>query len=372
MRIDTFRNITFSCVAQCLVVLCLFVACSKSEQPANALSDVPIRIGVEGWAPMSNSRATIFEAADDILNEEIGGGNLTMHAYLCETGSIFIGGSRAWYFNSTWRFYNGQTNDFIEYYWPQNNTVDFFAYMPYKDSGRRKSITVGDYVPGTGLNISCQMQSTTSDGVDATDDLYDHQGQETIFAYTTNQSKADPTVDLKFVHPFAAVKFKLKQAHRNLTIDWIRFDNIYLNGSTTLNTNTVNSEDISWTPSGSAETFAIPVDKTIPDEINYNGEIGVEYLVMPQVFDKGTSVDTDDATITIQYTWDNGLTPSDTTDDTKQFTRTIKTSEITEWEAGKKYTYILDLGDNKEEILFKVIVQPWETIGGDNNIIDVE
>ena len=74
--------------------------------------------------------------------------------------------------------------------------------------------------------------------------------------------------------------------------------------------------------------------------------------------------------LTVNYTWDDGL-DTDVTNDTKQFSRSITTTGVTEWIAGKKYTYILDLGDNKEEILFKVIVEPWDVEGYDH-IIDVQ
>ena len=77
-----------------------------------------------------------------------------------------------------------------------------------------------------------------------------------------------------------------------------------------------------------------------------------------------------DVTITINYTWDDG-TDQDEDNDTKEFTRSITTNSITSWIAGNKYTYILDLGDNKEEILFKVKVEPWVS-GGDKNEIDIE
>ena len=37
----------------------------------------------------------------------------------------------------------------------------------------------------------------------------------------------------------------------------------------------------------------------------------------------------------------------------------IVTSEIPAWQPGMVYTYTLNLGDNKEEILFKATVEPW-------------
>lgn len=366
-------QIVGSAMAQCMVALCLLVACTGTDiiVPTEIeLSELPIRIDVDGWKPMTETRATIFESESDILDDAKGGGNLTMYAYLRETGQTFIGGSRSWYFVDQdkgvvygWRFYDTHSNRFIEYYWPQKDAVDFFAYMPWDGSGKQKHITVGQYMPGTGLSLTCQMQQP--------ENLEDTDGQETIIAYTTDQSKTTGEVNMHFVHPFSAVSFELKQAHRDLTINWIRFNNVYLAGSTTLNATTGDETVVPWTPSGEKVTFQIPVGKVIPGQINFGAEIGGPYLVMPQSLT--------DATITINYHWDNadlgdeddiipGDEDTDPTNDIYQITRSINA----EWKAGYKYRYVLNLGDNKEEILFKVVVEPWKSTGGDNNIIDVE
>ena len=368
----TIRRVARICIFALLPAL---LGCGDQDVLENnlQLSDREIELGVDGWRPMTESRATIFEDEDDFLNDDEtgkGGGNFTMHAYLRETGATYIGGSRAWYFvpdgetTGNWRFYDQVNNRFIQYYWPQNNTVDFFAYMPWKGSGRQKVIEVRNYTPGAGLTVNCEMQQPIT--IDDTD------GQETIIAYTSNKSKADKSVNMHFVHPFSAVYFKLKQAHRNLKINWFRFDNVYLNGTSSMNSSTDGSTVVAWTPKGTPGTFTIPVAKTIPDDINFGGDIGGPYMVMPQVFDHNATPANpdDDVMLTVNYTWDDGL-DTDVTNDTKQFSRSITTTGVTEWIAGKKYTYILDLGDNNEEILFKVIVEPWDVEGYDH-IIDVQ
>ncbi len=381
----TIRRVARICIFALLPVL---LGCGDQDVLENnlQLSDREIELGVDGWRPMTESRATIFEDEDDFLNDDEtgkGGGNFTMHAYLRETGATYIGGSRAWYFvpdgetEGNWRFYDQVNNRFIQYYWPQNNTVDFFAYMPWKGGNRQKTIEVGNYVSGTGLTVNCEMPNEVS--------LEDEVGQETIIAYTTNKSKADKKVNMHFVHPFSAVYFKLKQAHRNLTINWIRFNDVYLTGSTTLNATTDNNTQISWTGTDATSTFTIPVEKTIPDDINFGAKIGGPYLVMPQSFGKGTDSTDDDITITINYTWVNAKAKDDEItgdedynsldpDDEKnknniyQITRPLSGN----WLAGNKYTYVLNLGDNEAEILFKVLVEPWDVTGDDNNIFDVE
>ena len=245
-----YPSISLGVKALAFALLILVTACSGQETPDVGkedklqLSDQEITLGVDGWKPMTSSRATIFENLNDVQNDAPdgkGGGYLTLHAYLRETGYHFIPGSCAWYFvpdnaeEGSWRFWDTVKEDFFSYYWPQSGAVDFFAYMPYSGSNK-KNITVGSYTPGTGLNITCEMKQPTS--------LEDPMGQETIFAYTTNKSKADRNVGMHFVHPFAAVSFKLQQAHRDLTINWIRFNNVYLKGTATLNGTTDNSTTI--------------------------------------------------------------------------------------------------------------------------------
>lgn len=380
MKFASNIMVTRSRIMQCIAIMCLCVACSELDAPippAITDSDQPIILDVEGWKPMTSTRAHIFENLNDILDDHgpKGGGNMTVHAYLRSNAYHFIPGSRAWYFvpdNETigsWRFYDTPQNTFFNYYWPQEGSVDFFAYMPWSGSERMKNIAVGNYTSGHGLDLTCNMPSTTSDNDDNTDDLTDPKGQETIFAYTTEKSKADGNVNFHFVHPFSAIYFELKQAHRDLTINWIRFNNLYLTGSTTLNTTTNNDTQIMWAPTGNTNTFTIPVNKKIPDEINFGSEIGGPYLVMPQ--------DLTNVTITINYYWDNakdtddqidGDENTDSNDNIYQITRSITTSTVSKWIAGRKYTYVLNLGDNKEEILFQVKVDPWDKIEYENEI----
>lgn len=348
-----------------LLTLFTFAVQSCSEE---IISDDANQISFETSVQdnVNFTRATIFENQNDILNDAAdgkGGGNLTMYAYISNEEAVRFK-SRAWYFNNVWRFYDASSNKFYNHYWP-NESMDFFAYMPWDGSGRLKNIEVGNHVAGTGLTIKCNMQSTTADQNDETDDLLDPRGQETIIAYTPNKHKE--LVELHFVHPFAAVSFELKQAHRNLTINWIRFNNVYLTGTTTLNATTDNSTQISWTGTGSTSSFTIPVGKTIPTDINFGAKIGGPYLVMPQSFNKDPDSTDDDITITINYTWDDA-TDTNTSNDTYEITRSL----TGEWLAGNKYNYVLNLGDNEAEILFKVLVEPWQVTGGDNNIFDVE
>lgn len=338
-------------ITNTLLAALLMLGCNEELTPEDSCQ-ICFETSVQDHT--SISRATIFENQNDILNDAAdgkGGGNLTMHAYVSNTGTERFK-SRAWYFNNVWRFYDASSNKFYNHYWP-NYSMDFFAYMPWDGSGKQNMITVGEHTSSTdqnpGLNIICNIPEQIN--------LEDTEGQETIIAYTPNKHKE--TVNLHFVHPFAAVSFELKQAHRNLTINSIRFNNVYRTGTTTLNAPTESNTQISWTGTGSRSTFTIPVGKTIPTDINFGAKIGGPYLVMPQ--------DLAGATITINYTWDDAM-DTNTSNDTNEITRSL----TRKWLAGNKYKYVLNLGDNEAEILFKVEVEPWQVTGGDNNIFDVE
>ena len=358
----------------CIVVVGWLMACkTPGDAPVVELSDTPIRMDIEGWntiATNAPTRATIFDSEDDFLNDDPtakGGGNLTLHAYFKDDGKTFIDGTRAWYFvpdgqtTGRWRFYDEP--NFIEYYWPQTGKLDFLAYMPYKNSGRPTNMTLGNYDKATGLTINCDVHQP--------DNFEDTTGQETILAYTTNKGKEDGTVNFHFVHPFTAVKFKLKQAHRGLRINFFRFEHIYTTGTALLDGDTNSETTIRWTQTSDETTYCIPVEKTIPDDgINFGGDVGCYYLVMPQSLDKGTNATDDDVLLTINYTWDDGM-DTDPTNDTKEFSTSLAQGSVKEWLSGQKYTYLLDLGDNKEEILFKVLVEPW-IVTGEKNIIDIE
>ena len=123
--------------AVAFVLLMLVTACGAQEDPdvekeedKLQLSDQEITLGVDGWKPMTQSRASIFEGEDDIKKEDKGGGNLTLYAYL-EDGTTFIGGARAKYFsqNTSWEFYDGQ--NLINYYWPDPNLHHRKSHHPY-------------------------------------------------------------------------------------------------------------------------------------------------------------------------------------------------------------------------------------------------
>ena len=228
-----------------------------------------------------------------------------------------------------WRFYDRSTKDWKNYYFPIEGTVDFFASVP------QDYVTVDTRTnPPTFTAVMPQFDDQT-DGV-----------KEFMYAYTPAVSKETTEVPLMFEHPFAAIKFVVGQAHRDLTIRTMVFMNMYHTG-----TCSIAMENDRYIPEWKLTDRAdrsITVNKIIPGDINFGGPVGNTYIVLPQSLKN--------MTFQITYHWyDND---NDASDDEHQ----VEMSMINlheEWEAGRIYTYSLDLGNSAEEILFNVDVEPW-------------
>ena len=100
-----YHPIPCRATALAFALLMLVASCGGQDEPVAEgdelqLSDKEIMLGIDGWKPIAESRATIFENKEDFLKDERdsekGGGSFTAYAYLRETGQVFIGGSRVW------------------------------------------------------------------------------------------------------------------------------------------------------------------------------------------------------------------------------------------------------------------------------------
>ncbi len=339
-----------------------FLGCSKENlvDEGNVV-DTQIQFAVDKIEGLTQSRASIFEGNSSIIDESIGGGNFTVQAYVDGTNSKYID-ARVWYFADAtqWRFRQG--NDIYHAYWLKNNDLNFFTYMPWDLSvAGTDYVTINNYSDLAGPSFTCNIPQTSTDSEVV---------NEFIYGFRKGQSKAtqdrdpDKVTRIKFVHPLAAVYLRLKQSHRDLKIHSITFKNAYNSGTYTNSKDTYLNDFIhsSWVVNSSGtRDRIISVEKMVPDDINFDAEIGGPYLVMPQSLVGETSVD--DISIDINFSWDEY---DHHTESVKLITAN---PSITEWLPGYKYTYTLDLGDNKEEILFKVMVEAWELIDYPNEIV---
>lgn len=327
---------------------------SQEEADASMLSDTEITLSLPEWTPIVESRATLFESGNDLLDKTTGGGNFTLYAYMASTAKTYIDDVRAWYFYDTGKWYmlddNLQTKT---YYWPNTDKLNFFAYMPDNryngsDDGMYKSydthVTVLPYSKEKGQQFECSLPAIAGDGQSKT--------QEFIYAYETGKNKLDNPLILHFHHPFAMVNFKLKKGSYRMTIDDFTFDKIHLNGI--FSTGPTGPGE--WESTDAGQTFTAKINKRIPNDINYNSNLYLSewFIVMPQ--------DLNGVTLT--------MNARHTTEGTGAITGTYTFGDV-KWEQGRKYTYVISYGDNKEEIYFGVEVET-EWIEGYEHNIDVE
>lgn len=304
-----------------------------------------------------DTRTTVFESNNDLIDPGKGGGNFTVSAYEEDKETAYISSQRVWYFadDGRWRFWDEATNNVTHRFWPKGN-LDFFAYMPYNRTLGNTGVTIGTYSAQTGPSFSCTLP------LDGQNDL-----QEFIYAYSTGQNKNSTgskgekgIVQLRFVHPMSAVVIKLDQSYRMKVIS-VGLSGIYNSGTYRNAHNTLdfdgnqngNFTQVCWTPSGAKDkTLTAPVGKEVPDEINYGSPIGGPYMVMPQSLEG----------VSIKITFER----DDQTPETRS--AIIYRDDVPNWEPGMVYTYSLTLGDPLEEIMFNVYVDEWKVIGYRNDI----
>lgn len=334
------------------VMLAAISSCGKNPEPAVPETEIGISV-LSG--PLTRG-ATIFDGDETLIETAKGGGNMTISAYLTGTNTPYISNERVFYFvddlTNPWRFRKdeGLTYTFVKHVWPPEGAgLDFFAYMPYS-AEVPSYISNIDYDKDTGPTFSCDLPVTK-----ATQDPL----KEFIYAYTAGVDKntASGWAELNFEHPFALIYLRLAQGHRDMTINSITFENIYKAGSFAY------SDTPQWTPSGDPDNnLEIPVGKIIPGDLNFGSDIDGPFFVLPQTFAGNT------VTISMDTDWEGHVTGE------HPGTNMIYTVDVpmpSGWEPGKAYVYTLDMGDIKEEIMFKVIVEAWD-IQGYHIPVDVE
>ncbi|MBR6831496.1 MAG: fimbrillin family protein [Tidjanibacter sp.] len=344
----------------CLVaLLCMVSSCSKNEEGiSTSLEQIHLEV-----ADMSSiqTRTQLFDNYDDLISQ----GNFTLDAYLKNNGNNFIDNAWVYYFLpddavvGEWRFRDVvNQGNLINFYWPNYTNLDFVAYLPRELSKTAcESVSDISYTATNGVNFTATMPAVINDRTEE-ERIAENAKQELVYACRLDQGKEAGSVKLRFVHPFATIRFRLHQSHRDLQINSITLYNVNISGefssgqdtfepylSNNLGQDYLTYSNWIGTESGSIK---INLDKVVPDDINYQSQIGGPYLVIPQILNDSNRT----INLSVNYTW-NGETV-----ESAQYP--IATASVPAWQPGKKYTYTLDLGDNKEEILFKIIVEEWE------------
>lgn len=340
------------------VLALLFTSCSPWWENETFEEQVGIRFQTCIESVTASTRANIYEDAVAMRHQDI-------YVYAFLNDKNYFESNLKWLDLDReniheWRFFDAGSGTYVEYFWPIEETakVDFFAYYPSTAKDKKVDASTPLVIfNATQKSFTCQvpLSNISESGYVNQDD-----NVEFMCAYTPDKVKTQEAVTLQFKHPFAAIYFEVKQARRNLTIKNIGIKNLYTSG-----TGSINSEGsvITWSNQGNLNTINVSVDKTIPTDINFGGLISSDplnpraMLVIPQILNESG----DNAqTLFIDYEWDN----NDNIDnnDTYHKEAVLRLANQTEWQPGYRYTYILDLGNMREEILFQVRVEPWEFV----------
>lgn len=239
-----------------------------------------------------------------------------------------------------WLFHDGSA--YREYYWPLDRSLDFFAYAPVSSGYVTVDASVNPPEFTATLPLSNNAGAVNQENM-----------KEFTYAYAYDRDKSGGPVPLAFHHPFAAVIFKVARSQRDLTVKNIVIGGVNYAGTCSLDP--LHPEIPAWNTDGRpAGDLNLTVGKIIPGDVNFGGELCGPYLVLPQ---KNSGADGKD--LGIECHWKGYDTDSDLeADDTK-----VLMGKITnDWEPGKVYVYALDLGNSREEILFKVSVTPWKYV----------
>lgn len=344
-------NLTYGWKTACAAFLFLLAGCSGQDTPAIdegekeilELSDQELRIEIDGWKPLEESRANLFENESDLKDDSKGGKNFTLYGYIDNEGDTYqtyLGGARAYWFEfnerKEWVFRSGDNE--ITYYWPQNDAVNFFAYMPYKDynGSLEDYVTYNGYTKADGPTFDCNLPLTNAN---------DANQVEFIYAYASGKTKPaiGEALSLKFQHPFATVSFLLAGGSYRLKVKSITLGNIHSQGTFSVKNGTwtpktTGTGTSSYTASFGTEGILIP-----SDVMNYNTIFGGPYLVMPQ----------DLTYVTLNLVGKRG----DMGINKMVYLYNLNNGKHIEWQPGNKYTYRISIGDNNEEIYFNVEVE---------------
>ena len=334
-----------------LVFLSLTLSCQKSplDSPQDTPTDtqIPIEFGVaDNW-----TKATI--ATEDVLKDPTNGG-FKVWAWFQGSGDgghmFTADGTKVTWQNNEWTYSPAR-------YWI-NGTYDFFAVYP-KDAATVK------YENGAfefDYDISNQVDLLVADRLDGDGDKTN--GLENPLRYTYNGTTNPSPVDLTFQHALCQLEFKAKAKDIDLGDDEEGDEideNVYIailtgieiygvaKSATYTSLTGWNIEEATDYPSASQATYSIFKESTNLAKLDGKAivyETGI--MMIPQTI-------TNEMFVRVSYQggtpWE-GYIPSE------------------EWEAGKKYSYLLSIDQNAKITFEAPIVTDWVKSSGGSFIID--
>lgn len=334
-RLREMKKILYMLAMVAAGMLC---GCSKEgEVPAGDDGVIALAPAVDRAA--APTKASLQRSSTDLRSD-------LFHTY------VYNAGTQTLYFESDvkystedidaskhqWLFYSTD-GGYKNYYWPLATSLDFFAYAPSSP----EYVTVDNSTNPPTFTATLPLTNTG-------ENKHQENIKEFMYAYTSGRQQSSGAVPLEFQHPFAAVRFVVSQSHRDLTVNSISINGIYYKGTS--------GTDGIWTDLSEGD-LELTIDKIIPGDVNFGGELCGPYLVLPQI---NSGADSNKKEVVIQFHWDGEPDSNWVPVDTGAKIYKLSGSITNDWEASKVYTYTLDLGNSREEILFKISVDEWEFV----------
>ena len=357
-RVRTMEHL-FGLVVCCTVGAWVLNACTSTDD-AMGLPEASEEVIALQPVLVEQTRVQLFEPGtnNNFYDKDKGGGEFNVNAYYDGTELKYISNGRVWYREEDKNWINlAENGEMTDYYWPNVGALNFFAYMPStkfmaEHTDKETYVTVGGYTHANGQQFSCSLPNSNAG---------DDNMQEFIYAYTPGEKNNSEKVKLTFVHPFSLVCFQLGSGSIRMTVNSIELGNIYLNGTFSTGQTSTAGGIGTWTYTGStSSTYTATIGKRIPNDVNYNTIFGGPFVMMPQEL----------SSVSLMLEYEREEAGAENATETK-IVNSLTTTEIPEWEPGKRYIYTLSHGDNNEEIYFNVKVVDWDVVDYKNEI-DVE
>lgn len=323
------------------LAIMLLCGCSK-ENPVKDTSfednDRAITIIPAMGNGKAATRAFLYDSENDMRTDLF-----RIYAYRAGTSSLYFGSDVKYskedidVSKHKWLFYGD--GGYRYFYWPLEESLDFFAYAPSNNGYVEINSAVNP------PQFTARLPLSNTHGT-----VHQENMKEFLYAYTPDRDRTGGAVPLAFHHPFAGIVFKVSKSQRDLTVKSILIDGIKYQGTCSLDPETGVA---TWVPTEIPGMLALTVEKIIPGTVNFGGELCGPYLVLPQKNDGGGKE------LSIECHW-KGYDPD--SDEEANDTKILKGRITNEWKASQLYTYSLDLGNSREEILFSVSVAPWKYV----------
>ena len=314
-------------------VVMLLSACSNDDTNTTTGSSEKqpeIRVDADIWQMMDATRAAGATTYDiDVLHTK----GFTCTVYEQNTTTMYedednhkINGTAVNWNGSGWAFGDGNTHKWH----PSDTPLDFFAYSPQTVPSYITELTYAvNGTPAPAPYFTCTLPNTQTDL------------KEFVWALTPGQTKETngrTGVMMTFRHPFARIRFRLANSIKgtvtSVTIKGATGYPIKNIGTCTLS---ADGASLSWSD---LNVTADPADPVV------GGALDAYYIAIPQDFAAASNKHSVDVTVR----W------SQLSDVTKTYNAT---ASISQWQAGKSYTYRLTLDEYALKVDVDKYTEQW-------------